>query len=140
MASSLVLRSLVRVAGVAALGRVVAPVGAAAGAVAVGVAVAPVGAAAAAAVKSGFRLRRLRRRAVAAAVGGAVAGVAVPGVEVVGVGVVGNLCRRNRFRSSQRAVRTPCIKGKRGPTGTPSHQLARLRWYMKLLEAVIQIL
>jgi hypothetical protein len=87
-----------KVAGAAAVG-----VGAA---VAVGVAVA--GAAAAAAVKSGFR--RLRRRAVAAAVGAAAVGgapagaaavgvavagtgvaVAGTGVAVVGMGVVGNL-------------------------------------------------
>jgi hypothetical protein len=54
-----------------------------AGAAAVGVAV--VGAAAAAAVKSGFR--RLRRRAVAAAVGAAPAGAAAAGVAVAATGV-----------------------------------------------------
>ena len=84
----MVLRTLVRVAGVAALG-----VAAALGAVAVGttpVGTTPVRAAAAAAVvESGFRRLRLRRRAVAAAV--MVAAVMVAAVIVAAVMVVGNL-------------------------------------------------
>jgi hypothetical protein len=85
MASSLVLRSLVQVAGVAALGVAVAP-GAVAGAVVVGAT--PVGAVAAAAAVL-LRLLRLPRRAVAVAVGAAAVGVEVVGVEVVGMEVVG---------------------------------------------------
>ena len=56
-----------------------------AGAAAVGVGVAVVGAAAAVAVKSGFR--RLRRRAVAAAVGAAAVGAAPAGAAAAGVAV-----------------------------------------------------
>jgi hypothetical protein len=85
----LVLRSLLQVALVAALGpAVVVGVVVALGAVAVGTT--PVGAAAD--VVPGFRrLRRLRGPAVAAAVGVELAGVAVAGTMVVGVAVVGSL-------------------------------------------------
>jgi hypothetical protein len=122
MASSLVLRSLVRVAGVAALGVAVAPGEAAgAGALAVGAVVdgaTPVGAVAAAAAV----LLRLPRRAVAVAVGVEVVGVAVVGMEVVGVEVVGNLwtkkagCRRRRS----------CVSSSQGSLKSFGHTLARM--------------
>src|SRR5712672_3294545 len=93
----MVLRTLVRVAGVAALG-----VAAALGAVAVGttpVGTTPVRAAAAAAVvESGFRRLRLRRRAVAAA-------VMVAAVMVTAVTVVGNLWIKSRL--PQKSVSWP---------------------------------
>jgi hypothetical protein len=101
MASSLVQRCLVRVAGDAALGVAAARVGAvageAAGAVAVGAT--PVGGAAAAAVKSGFR--RLRRRAVAAVAGEAAAGATPVGAEAAGEAVVGNFDQRSWLSYAQ---------------------------------------
>jgi hypothetical protein len=106
MASSLVQRCLVRVAGDAALGVAAARVGAvageAAGAVAVGatpVGGAAAGAAAAAAVKSGFR--RLRRRAVAAVAGEAAAGATPVGAEAAGEAVVGNFDQRSWLSYAQ---------------------------------------
>src|SRR5882762_9727653 len=97
----MVLRTLVRVAGVAALGAVAVwttPVG-----------TTPVRAAAAAAVvESGFRRLRLRRRAVAAAVMVAavmVAAVMVASVMVTAVTVVGNLWIKSRL--PQKSVSWP---------------------------------